>query len=184
MEKEQQQLVQQAEKEQEQQLVHQTEVAQGESAEALARVQEVPLQVRLGSRIWTFQQDQYEWQQDRIEVPLRLLIEQMGGKVSWNEEKKTASAHYGVYDIEYDLPTYSVRVFTLGKPTATYAMAPTKLDNGSIRVSLSGTVEQLGSRVSIISQQDNRKEVAIDFRKGLYVRNNLHGLPKSLFALL
>ncbi|MOA58851.1 hypothetical protein D3C78_1833320 [compost metagenome] len=63
-------------------------------------------------------------------------------------------------------------------------MAHTKLDNGSIRVSLSGTVERLGSRMSILAHEDNRKEVAIDFHKGLYLRDNYHGIPKSLFALL
>ena len=46
---------------------------------------------------------EYQLRANRIELPLRLLIEKMGGQVEWQAETKTANAHYGVYDLEYDL---------------------------------------------------------------------------------
>jgi peptidoglycan/xylan/chitin deacetylase (PgdA/CDA1 family) len=166
------------------QLVLQSEVAQEESAEALALLKSTPLQIKLGNESWKLDQDQYIWNKDRIQVPLRMLIERLGGKVSWDDESKTATAHYGIYDIEYDLPTYTMRVYRFGHKTAAYPMSDMKLNNGSIHVSLGGTMEQLGSRVSVLSRDDQHKEVAVDFHRGFYFRGKLPSVPSSLFALL
>lgn len=167
---------------QELKLVHQTEVVQEEAAEALAEWNAVPLMIKLGSGQWTLHNDQYEWRQDRIQVPLRALIERMGGEVRWNDERKTATAHYGLYDIEYDLTTYSMRVYTLGQETAVYPMADMKLESGSVRVPLAGTLEQLGSRLTILTGDERGREVSIGLGSGMYLKDHMRIAPDSLFA--
>ena len=52
---------------------------------------------------FTIEPAEYQLRTNRIELPLRYLIEKMGGQVEWQAETKTANAHYGVYDMEYDL---------------------------------------------------------------------------------
>lgn len=166
-------------------LVYQMQVSQTESGEELARVNEVPLLVKLGRENWEIGQDQYQWKETRVEVPLRLLMERIGGKVTWIDERKTATAHFGVYDMEYDLQTYAIRVFELGQLKSSYPFADMKLEGGSVRVSLASAVKHIGgSQITYHTNDESRREVAISFRKGFYFHEIPSILSNSLFALV
>jgi peptidoglycan/xylan/chitin deacetylase (PgdA/CDA1 family) len=165
------------------QLVHQSKVAAEEAAEALALKNAMPLHVKLGPREWTLEQGEYDWNGQRIEVPLRSLMEQMGGQVAWNDEDKTATAHYGLYDVQYDMAKRSIRVYTMGQKTATYLLADMKLKDGAVRVPLMRAVENIGSQASHFVQAEGFREVTIAYRNGLYWRDNTSILPTTLFAL-
>ncbi|MFD0696903.1 polysaccharide deacetylase family protein [Paenibacillus sp. GCM10027628] len=167
-----------------QQLVNQTKVAREESAQVLSTKPGVPLQINVaGGNGFTLDSSQYELQGDRIELALRFLVEKMGGQVSWNGPAKTAYAHYGVYDLEYDLPTRSIRLYTLGNHVSTYSLADVSLEDGTIIVPLQKTVDLLGGRITQSVLEPGKREVSLAFRQFYMWNENNSLLKNSLFAI-
>ncbi|NOV02813.1 polysaccharide deacetylase [Paenibacillus planticolens] len=155
-----------------------------EEVKSLAAQSALPLQIRLleGSS-FTLGPAEYQLRSNRIELPLRLLIEQIGGKVHWQEKTKTANAHYGVYDLEYDLPARTIRAYVLGNSVADYYLADMELLGGSIIVPLRKTVESLGGQITETVMEPDRREVSMTFRHLYMLRDNNSSLKNSLFAM-
>ena len=167
-----------------QQLVQQTQVAKEESARILSVQSAVPLQVHVaGGASFTIEPTEYQLRASRIELPLRFFIEKMGGKVEWQAETKTANAHYGVYDLEYDLSARSIRLFTLGKSVATYPLADMDLKDGKIVVSLRKTIDLLGGRITNAVMESGKREVSMALRPFYMFKENNSLLKNSLFAI-
>ncbi|MFC5450684.1 polysaccharide deacetylase family protein [Paenibacillus aestuarii] len=166
------------------QLVNQTQVAQAESAQTLPPAPSLPLQVNVGGgRGFTLEPTQYQLQSSRIELSLRFLVEKMGGYISWMEPVKTAIAHYGVYDVEYDLPKRSIRLFNLGKRVASYSMADMQMREGSIIVPLRKTIDLLGGRVTDAVMETDKREVTLAWHHLFMLNETPILLKNSLFAL-
>ncbi|MEW9702384.1 polysaccharide deacetylase family protein [Paenibacillus sp. SI8] len=167
-----------------QQLVTQTKVASEESAQILSRKPNMPLQIHVsGGGEFTLDASQYDMQGDRIELPLRVLVERMGGDVDWDEPAKTANAHYGMYDLEYDLSARSLRQYKLGERVATYPLADMSLEEGAIIVPLEKTVDLFGGRITQSVIEPDIREVALVFRL-FYLRQETNIFQKnSLFAM-
>ncbi|MBD0382282.1 polysaccharide deacetylase family protein [Paenibacillus sp. WST5] len=166
------------------QLVNQTKIAREESAQALASKPSLPLKINVvGGNGYTLDQSQYELQGDRIELALRFLVEKMGGRMEWNEPVKTAYAHYGMYDVEYDLPKRSIRLYKLGNRVATHNLADMSLVEGTIRVPLQNTVGLLGGRITQSVMDSGTREVSLAFRQFNMWNENNSLLKNSLFAI-
>jgi len=166
------------------QLANQTKVAQVESAQAQPPAPSLPLQVHVGGGGgFTVEPSQYQLQSNRIELSLRFLVEKMGGNINWIEPVKTAVAHYGVYDVEYDLPKRTIRLFNLGKRVASFAMADMQMREGSIIVPLRQTIDFLGGRITDAVMETDKREVTLAWHR-LFIYNESPSLLKnSLFAL-
>lgn len=154
-----------------------------EEAEA-ARLAALPLQVRVqGGQSFTIEPTDYQLHANRIELPLRYLIEKMGGKVEWQAATKTAIAHYGIYDMDYDLGDRSISLFTLGRQTATYSLADMNLQNNQIVVPLRNTINLLGGRITDAVMDSNYREVSMALRPLFLFQENNSILKNSLFAM-
>lgn len=166
-----------------QQLVQQTQVAREESARILSAQSAVPLQVNVVGGNFTVEPTAYQLHANRIELSLRFLIEKMGGQVEWQAETKTARAHYGVYDVEYDLSSRSIRLFTLGNSVATYPLADMNLQDGKIVVPLRKTIDLLGGRITNSVIEPDKREVSMALRPFYMFKENNSLLRNSLFAM-
>ncbi|OPH59253.1 hypothetical protein BC351_20255 [Paenibacillus ferrarius] len=173
----------QDQKEAEQQLIQMTKVAREESAQILSARSAIPLQVHIvGGGTFTLQPSEYQFRSNRIELPLRFLIEKIGGQVEWQADTKIANAHYGVYDLEYDLSARSIRLYTLGTCVNTYFLADMELQDGKIMVPLRKTVDLLGGQITESIIEPSRREVSMTFRQ-FYLFNENKTLSKyALFT--
>ncbi|MBP1964605.1 polysaccharide deacetylase [Paenibacillus aceris] len=155
-----------------------------EEAKLLAAQPAVPLQVRFSQ--WssvTLEPTEYQLRANRLELPLRFLIEKIGGNVHWQEKTKTANAHYGIYDVEYDLPARTIRAYALGSRVATYSLADMEIQGGSMIVPLRKTVDSLGGRITDTVMEPGRREVSMAFRHFYMLKENNSNLKNSLFAM-
>ncbi|UJF32758.1 polysaccharide deacetylase [Paenibacillus hexagrammi] len=150
-----------------QMLQEQSEVAREESTEALAGQEAaVPLEIWLGQgECMVLGNDQYELENGRIELPIRTLIEKLGGQVEWEADTRTAKIHYGKKDMEYDIPLKTIRIYTWGKETGRYPLADMKLEDGVIQVPLRKTIELLGGQITEAVMDSRQREVSLSFRK-------------------
>lgn len=154
-----------------------------EAARILAQQAALPLQVHVVGGTFTIEPSIYKLQSNRIELPLRYLIEKMGGKVDWQASTKTANAHYGIYDMDYDLANRSISLFTLGKQTATYSLADMHMQNNQIIVPLRKTIASLGGRITNAVMDSNTREVSLALRPLYFFKENNSILKNSLFAM-
>ncbi|MEC0268400.1 polysaccharide deacetylase [Paenibacillus anseongense] len=155
-----------------------------EESPLLAIKPTVPLKVHFSQ--WssvTLEPAQYQLRSNRIELSLRFLIEKLGGNVQWQDITKTANAHYGIYDIQYDLPARTIRAYALGNNVATYSLADMELQEGTMVVPLRKTVDSLGGRITDTVMEEGRREVAMAFRQFFILKDNNSSLKNSLFAL-
>ncbi|TXK75393.1 polysaccharide deacetylase [Paenibacillus sp. N3.4] len=167
-----------------QNLVQMSRVAREESARMPAAPPQVPLQLHIkGGLDFTLDASEYQLHKERIELPLRLLVEKMGGHVNWQPETKTADAHYGVHDVEYDLSSRSIRLYVLGHKVAAYSLADMDLQQGNIIVPLRKTIDLFGGRITGTIMEPGRREVFLVFSQ-LYLLQENNGLLKnSLLAM-
>lgn len=155
-----------------------------EEARILAQQAALPLQVHvLGGNTFSIEPSIYKLHANQIELPLRYLIEKMGGKVEWQESTKTANAHYGIYDMDYDLANRSISLFTLGRHTATYSLADMNMQNNQIIVPLRKTIASLGGQITNAVMGSNNREVSLALRPLYFIQENNSILKNSLFAM-
>ncbi|MGG1517563.1 polysaccharide deacetylase family protein [Paenibacillus oryzisoli] len=145
----------------------------------------VPLDIQLpGQEGFAIDPSLYRMHANRIELPLRALVEKIGGQVAWQSDTKTATAHYGIYDITYHLQTRSMELFKLGQPVGTYAMADMDMRNNQIIVPLRKTIDSLGGRVMSARIESDKREVALSLRPYYFYNEPADSiLQNSLFAL-
>ncbi|MDR6554785.1 polysaccharide deacetylase family protein [Paenibacillus qinlingensis] len=155
-----------------------------EAARILAQQAALPLQVHvLGGNTFNIEPSVYKLRANQIELPLRYLIEKMGGKVEWQASTKTANAHYGIYDMDYDLTNRSIRLYTLGTQTATYSLADMDMQNNQIIVPLRKTIDSLGGRITNAVMAGDNRQVTMALRPLYFFKENNSILKNSLFAM-
>ncbi|WP_079913811.1 polysaccharide deacetylase [Paenibacillus sp. 32352] len=157
---------------------HQTLAA--EAAEHLAAIEErhesadpgpepIPLEIALGDNILHLDPEQYQWTDGHYQVPLRLLIEGMGGEIGWQQQNRTATVRYGMYAAEYDFSRHELRLKAGGKET-TYHLPVMKLVNGSVYVPLRETMEMLGNQIVSFDEEDALRHVKVKLNGGFMTR--------------
>jgi peptidoglycan/xylan/chitin deacetylase (PgdA/CDA1 family) len=162
-------------------LKRQNEWAVEESAAALRKLHVPPLQLELGhNNILEMASPRYEFRQDKFYVPLRALAERMGALVTWEEDTRTATVSYGLYQMEVDLQRNSISVQAPGRNKQVYYLADVKVNDGSIMVPLRSSVEMLGNHVAGYSIGDTLRQVKVDLISGGY---GLLCAPKTMFRV-
>jgi len=124
-----------------------------------------PLTLLMDDRIVRLESGTYQFRDERFYVPLRLLVESMGGRVEWDGDSRRATVHYGMYTAVYDLKRKTIG---LKSPSGdrTIHLASMELRDGSIIVPLRHTVELLGDEIVSYSLDPRSREVRIDLRYG------------------
>lgn len=112
------------------------------------------LKLRLEGRELALSAGQFIWSRDHFLVPLRTLVEGMGGQVAWREAERTAIVRWGDRQVEYDCARLSARVYEDGPGLSskrlleTSALPELRLVDGVLYVPLRGALEQLNGRVA------------------------------------
>jgi hypothetical protein len=119
----------------------------------------------MDDRIVRLKSGTYQFRDERFYVPLRLLVESMGGRVEWDGDGRRATVRYGMYTAVYDLKRKTIG---LKSPSGdrTIHLASMELRDGSIIVPLRHTVELLGDEIVDYSLDPRALEVRIDLRYG------------------
>lgn len=130
---------------------------------------QLPLQIALGDVEVQLTPEQYRLEEGRYQVPLRAVIEAMGGHIEWQGTDRTAVARYGMYRAEYDFSQHELRMKDGGKETV-YHMPPMELREGTVYVPLQETLELLGCRVAAEEEHAEMKRVSASLSGGLLVK--------------
>ncbi|MDT2256378.1 stalk domain-containing protein [Paenibacillus larvae] len=75
----------------------------------------IPLHLTVAKKTVELPAKDYAIRYGKVELPLQLYIENMGGKVTWDESKQTAHVRYGMINLYYDSRNYVIRTNYLGK---------------------------------------------------------------------
>jgi peptidoglycan-N-acetylglucosamine deacetylase len=126
------------------------------------------LQLTLSNRQITLDGASYELQNGRFIVPLRLLAEEMGGRVSWEGDKRTAVVEYGAVRLEYRLSEMRLVVYRNGNEAEVIHLPEMALKEGALYVPLRGTVERLGERIETYEIDEDSRNVNIVPRLPIY----------------
>jgi hypothetical protein len=121
----------------------------------------LPLQLHFDEASLTLKPSDYSFRDGKFYVPLRMLVETMGGRVEWQEKNREAIASYGLHQVAYDLPNRSIAASSPGKPDKRLAMADISLVDNKLMVPLRLAVELLGSEIADYTLDTNRREVRI-----------------------
>ncbi|MEF3304724.1 polysaccharide deacetylase [Paenibacillus sp. GYB003] len=134
----------------------------GDARHASAAMLTPPLTLHFkeGELVW--KGADYSLRNDRLYVPLRDLIEAMGGTVEWRDDSRVAIARYGANRVDYDLPHRAVTVYAPGKPAKRYVMAEMSLIGDKLVVPLRQAIERLGGEIGGYSFDAERRDVWID----------------------
>ncbi|NOU97458.1 polysaccharide deacetylase family protein [Paenibacillus sp. LMG 31456] len=126
-----------------------------------------PLEIILGSGKLLFEPGKYRMIDGHNLVPVRNLIEAMGGHAEWREGQHTAAVHYGSRVIEYDFSHHEMRVNQGGKQTV-YHLPQMELRDGTVYVPLRKTVELLGSHIVSygVDKDNGRMQVEVALTGG------------------
>jgi peptidoglycan-N-acetylglucosamine deacetylase len=119
------------------------------------------LQLLISPKKISIAPETYRFEQGRFIVPLRLLAEQMGAKVAWEGDRRTAVVDYGAIRLEYRLSEKTLISYHFGLETVRIHLPDMELKEGSIYVPLRSTVERLGERVAAYHLDGERREVSI-----------------------
>ncbi|WP_068776970.1 polysaccharide deacetylase [Paenibacillus sp. FJAT-26967] len=109
--------------------------------------QSLPLLLTVNRQERRLDADQVLYPDRRLEVPLRVLAEEMGAQVVWSPDTRTASVSYGYTRLDYNLSTYTWTVNRWGKQTEVYSLPDIHLIEGTLYVPLLQTAEVLGAAV-------------------------------------
>jgi peptidoglycan-N-acetylglucosamine deacetylase len=126
------------------------------------------LTLKLPNRLASLEASSYELKNGRLIVPLRVLVEEMGGRVTWDGERRTAIVEYGAVRLEYRLGDMQLVVLRNGRVTEVIYLPEMALKEGSVYVPLRDTVERLGERIEDYELGEDRSEVNIVPRLSLY----------------
>jgi peptidoglycan/xylan/chitin deacetylase (PgdA/CDA1 family) len=127
-----------------------------------------PLEVILGSGKLLIEPDQYRLTDGHYQVPLRKLLQAMGGKAEWHGSRRTAAVQFGFRGIEYDFSRHEMRVNEGGNRTV-YHLPQMELKDGTVYVPLRHTVELLGSRIVSYRADNDRIQVEVALSSSLTV---------------
>jgi peptidoglycan/xylan/chitin deacetylase (PgdA/CDA1 family) len=128
---------------------------------------ELPLTVEVEGKQIAFAGNEYEFHDNRFFVPMRKLIESLGGRVDWDDANKSAEVHYGYTTARYELPQHTIRLQAPCIKERIYRFAEMSLRNGSILVPLRSAVELLGDSIKSYTINDKERQVGITARNGI-----------------
>ncbi|WP_176706844.1 polysaccharide deacetylase [Paenibacillus hemerocallicola] len=120
-----------------------------------------PLRLQFEAATLTLAQSDYSFREGRLYVPLRELVETMGGSVEWKESSRQAVVGYGLQQITYDLPNRSISVSSPGNPDKRLVMADISLIDHRLMVPLRQAVELLGGEIGGYALDGDPLEVQI-----------------------
>ncbi|PYI50632.1 polysaccharide deacetylase [Paenibacillus flagellatus] len=152
-------------RESERRLERQGQLAAEESAKAL-QAAAPPLELALGASKLSLPGAEYRVESGKLYVPLRKVVESIGGTVRWEERNRQAIVQYGMYRAVYDLAHRSIAVTAPGKAAQTFALADMSLTDSKLMVPLRTAVELLGSEVSLYAMEGDKREVRVLVRDG------------------
>lgn len=132
----------------------------GDASSAPATVMP-PLRLHMGDRTIELESGAYSFRNDRHYVPLRALVEALGGSVEWEETSRRATARHGLHQAVYDLPNGSIAFASPGRSDGLIVMAEIGLIDGRLMVPLRQAVELLGGEVSDYRLDDRSRDVYI-----------------------
>lgn len=122
---------------------------------------EPPLVIHLGERTLNLSASAYMLRDGRLRVPLRDVVESMGGAVEWKPETRQAEVRYGMYRVVYDLVHRRIEVSAPGKPERTIAFADIRLNDSKLVVPLRLAVELIGGQVLDYDFGSDSRAVAV-----------------------
>lgn len=123
------------------------------------------LKLSINSKDKLLTPNDYSFRNNAFSVPLRDLVENMGGQVIWNDRTKTAAVRYGFSIMEYNLAKKVLTVHSLGGKVKTYSMADIQNVNGTLMVPIRQTVERLGEKIASYSMNSKPYEVNVVTKK-------------------
>ncbi|WP_240414690.1 polysaccharide deacetylase [Paenibacillus periandrae] len=124
------------------------------------RSQAAPLEVLLGRKSLKLDAGHYRFKDGHYQVPLRQLVESLGGDIQWRGEQRTAVAHYGPHTLEYDFARQELRIRDHGA-TTTIHLPQMELQNGTVYVPLRGTLDKLGIGIPAYGSEDGVMKVHV-----------------------
>lgn len=154
-----------AERENGERFKRQAQLAAEEARAGPERQALTPLSVMLDAGLWVMEPGQYEFRYDRFAVPLRGLMERIGGDVAWDEQRRVAVVRLGGKIVEYDPIGRTVSERLPGGSANIHHMADVRLVNGEIRVPLRATVELFGGHVNGYQVTKDVRSVAVNVSK-------------------
>lgn len=137
------------------------------SAGAAPQPVKPPLRLQFEAATLTLAQTDYSFRDGRLHVPLRALVETMGGSVEWKEISRQAVVDYGLQRITYDLPHRSISVSSPGNPDKRLVMAVISLIDDRLMVPLRQAVELLGGEIGGYALDGDPLEVQVAGGGGL-----------------
>jgi peptidoglycan/xylan/chitin deacetylase (PgdA/CDA1 family) len=140
--------------------------AQTEAPQPQPTPPEPPLAIHLGERTLSLSASAYMLRDGRLRVPLRDVVESMGGAVEWKPETRQAEVRYGMYRAVYDLVHRRIEVSAPGKPERTIAFADIRLDDNKLVVPLRLAVELIGGKVLDYDFGSDSRMVAVAVSDG------------------
>ncbi|MVO99740.1 polysaccharide deacetylase [Paenibacillus lutrae] len=138
---------------------------------ATAGEHSLPLLLNVNRQVRRLASDQVLYPEQRLEVPLRVLAEEMGAKVVWSPGTRTASVSYGYTRLDYSLSTFTLTVNRWGRQVEVYSLPDTHLIEGTLYVPLLQTAEVLG-----VAVEEHRSDAA-----GHYITLSTKGFYFLLF---
>ncbi|TMV44447.1 polysaccharide deacetylase [Paenibacillus mesophilus] len=121
----------------------------------------LPLGLHFDDSALTLEPSEYSFRDGKFYVPLRTLVETMGGRVEWRENSRQAIASYGLHQVAYDLPNRSIAASFPSKPDERLALADISLIDNKLMVPLRLAVELLGGEIADYTIDADRREVRI-----------------------
>lgn len=128
------------------------------------------LRLMLGNNVLLLSEKQYALDGGRFSVPLGLLAEQLGGRVTWKDGGRVVAVKLGTTVLEFDPGRRLIREQRAGQRETVRYMADIKPAEGDIRVPLRVTAALLGSAVAgySIGQDEHKVELALREPQGLH----------------
>ena len=119
------------------------------------------LTLQIGDDELSLQQHQFELRNGVVYVPLRALIEGMGGAVVWNESQQSALFRIDGYDGELSSPKQELQLSGGGQVPQTIGSFDYRWKSGSILVPLRQTVELIQHTVETYTMQAGKIEIRV-----------------------
>lgn len=133
---------------------------------AVTKPPEPPLTLHFSGNELTLGETEYWMSDGKLYVPLRDLVESMGGTVEWREQSRVAVARYGLSEVAFDLPGRAIDTSAPGKPDERITLADIRLIDSKLVVPLRTAVELLGGEIADYSFQAERRDVSISSGPG------------------
>jgi peptidoglycan/xylan/chitin deacetylase (PgdA/CDA1 family) len=152
-------------------------------AYALAKRNAPPLTVQVNKRQWVVSPADYDLRNNQLTVPLRQLIDHIGGNIQWDAAQRKAVVGYGLRTVEFDLVNHTATAMGPGKQAVTYRLAAMELKHEVLYVPLRNIVEMLGQQVESYVLQPGSRVVSLSLDVGHLIHLSLRSESLSMLYL-